>query len=225
MHRGRVLEDYIQTHTPFPPGWSLHFIISPGSTISSLHSQVSSCIYKLNQPHCPIHIVFCAGICNLTEKINHLGGTEIWFNHHITKSSSLITELQDMYHDIISLQDHITIQIGTLPPASLSKSSSFMMSRKKLQDSIFSPDHVAEQQKHLETSVRAVNEAIYLLNKSLGMSTITWHKDVTKINIKKGVGMVTTEKESQNLLISICMLESMQVPHWQRLGFMCYAVQ
>jgi hypothetical protein len=112
--RGRQLENYIKRHDPFPPTFSLSFIIKPGATIAALKKEICLQISSLESDNfISVNVVLAAGICDLTEKINHHPGLEISYTNNTNKADKIITELQSMYTDLKSSYNAVTSSNNT----------------------------------------------------------------------------------------------------------------
>ena len=131
-------------------------------------------------------ITIAGGINNLTRKIRHRDGTEIWYDMEspTQKPENVIQEIHSI-HQNLSQNFNSTIKFATIPPASIAKFQDFNRTKFRLSHSIFTPGFIQEQQRQLENSIQLINNSITSLNTTNRVRAITWDKDVTKITIKK----------------------------------------
>ncbi len=170
----------------FPPGlYKNHFIIIPGATISRLHNKIQATISQIvhQHPDIHIHIILCAGICDLTQIIRWKGAKTLVYNHSDSKVSCIIKTMEEinsyyMHHHL----ENITIQFWTIPPADILKCKNFLSNPGHT--SQFSHD-IKLQQLNLENDVRTINDIMYSLNLQNNLRTITWHRDLSKQKCRK----------------------------------------
>ena len=178
--RGRGFGIFPRDH-PFPGNCHVTLITTPGATISVLEKNVCDVVKLVTDSK--IIVAVCAGICDLTEKVTHKEGTEVWYDINSNRVDHLITYIKQ-FHRHCNEQD-VTIKFATIPPVSLSKSAQFNTSKHRLYNSMFSSDDIQLQQKQLERDVHYVNQEIRNLNIASNVRTVTWDKDVIKSTIRK----------------------------------------
>ncbi len=172
--RGRGIEAYTQDNWKYQ---HIITIIQPGATISHLQSLITDYLHTHHCPR-PITIQYAAGICDLTYKISHHDGTEVWFDEHANRTEHLISQIATT-NDFFRSQD-INIRFATIPPVSLPKSQEHRIHTHQLHHSIFSPDHIDHQQHHLLLAITSVNKFISHLNTSNNEPIINLHHDLIK---------------------------------------------
>lgn len=75
--RGRVFLSFIHRFQPFPSHWQVSLICIPCAPIERLIHEEE--LLTQNLPgKSQSHVVFVAGICNLTKKIKHQFGSEVF---------------------------------------------------------------------------------------------------------------------------------------------------
>ena len=77
--RGRGLEDSIEGERPFPESWTTQHILKPGGTISTLLTSVERAVSCMSTYEKDVYTVLSGGICDLTSKVRHAGGTELQY--------------------------------------------------------------------------------------------------------------------------------------------------
>jgi pterin-4a-carbinolamine dehydratase len=144
--------------------------------------------------------VLAAGICNLTEKIDHHPGLELHYNHTPTKVDQIITELQTIDKDL-KQTFNTKFQVTTIPPVSLAKFSAFYKSKFGLQNTSFTDDQLHIQQTILEEDVKYINNSICLLNQSNKLRTIRWDRDLLKTTTRKRGKYNTNVKKNAQICV------------------------
>jgi len=107
--RGYQLLKYIHDFEPFSAEWSVHHIIIPGGKIVRLQEAIISKINALNLVDCDKFIVIAGGICNLTEKIQHEKGGEIWYDTSSDHCQTLISQFHSI-HSHFTQQSNVIIK-------------------------------------------------------------------------------------------------------------------
>ena len=149
--RGAHLSDFIHDSPVFKPN-NTHLIIKPGAKIEHLQRHVTNKISYLKQSlPCSSSIIFyvtiAAGICNLTEKKNHSGGSELVYLQNSVKIDTLKSTITDHY---TSNSSTIKFKYVHVASACIAKYNAFNTSRGKLTSTTFSEHDTASQQKQLE---------------------------------------------------------------------------
>lgn len=180
--RGRGFPSFIHRFRPFPSHWQVSLICIPGAPIERLTNEVE--LLRQNLPEkSQSHVVFMAGICNLTKKIKHQFGSEVLYNPSPEKIQSLIQIIQNSFH--ILQNSNCSVKFSTIAPVSLCKFKDFQIRRHLLQRSNYSLEESNLQQNCLESDIREVNLLICELNLEHNVSNIRLDKDISKISCKK----------------------------------------
>jgi hypothetical protein len=124
-------------------------------------------------------VMVAVGICNLTQKIHHTGGTEITYTHSTDKTAHIIKELQDL-QEYVATRHNTPLKIA----CSISKYAAFNTEKHKLQHSTFTPEQISNQQQHLETDIQQINDAIITINNNAQVRTVRWDRDLLQVKCK-----------------------------------------
>lgn len=178
--RGRGLNDFIQGNLLFPYFFTILCI--PGGKLDTLKAAITQTLHK-EQRQNKTHIILAGGICNMTTKLKHEGGTELTYNQ-ADKIDKLTTQLQNMSSHFNSFPN-TSFAITTIPPASLKKANAFNREKQRLSKSIFTEQEIQQQQTELEHDIQIINKQISLINSNLGLRTVRWDRDILKTSIKK----------------------------------------
>lgn len=125
------------------------------------------------------HVIFMAGICNLTKKIKHQLGSEVLYNTSPEKIQSLIQIIQNSFHTLQN--SNCFVKISTIAPVSLCKTQKVQIRRHLLQRSNNSLAESNLQQQCPESDIREVNLSICELNLKHNASNIRLNNDISKI--------------------------------------------
>ena len=119
----------------------------------------------------------------MTEKITHAGGTELTYNRQNRASdiTTQLTELSSLYNTIPNTKFKIT----SIAPVSLHKHITHQQNKNKLHNSIFTHEHLCQQQAQLEEDIHEINTNISHINKCHRVRSIRWDRDIIKVTIKK----------------------------------------
>ena len=181
--RGKNLQNYISANNIFPCPASV--ISIPGGRIYDVESAINK-LFIGNDQSCTTdrtYIVLAAGICDISAKLKHSGGTQLTYQRQ-TQVASITTQLQQMSSHFNQFPNTSFI-ITAIPPISLAKSTEFNISKDRLQHNIFTEEEIKDQQIHLEEDIKLLNKNISQINQSMGMRTIRWDRDIMKTSIKK----------------------------------------
>ena len=186
--RGRGLEAFYNNTNTSPQHYCTKFIIRPGATFQILKHDI---LHQLNAIHLTptsdIHILISAGICNFTEKLTHLGGTELMYNTSSDKILKIITEIENFEKEIIqAIPSHSTykLQFTSIPPASLKNFRDFQLQRNKLYFSYFNDQDILDMQAQLNADIKSVNQVISNHNSMHHLKTLRFDRDLLKTSIK-----------------------------------------
>lgn len=182
--RGRGLEQYIHQNNALTTH-TLHCIIIPGGTLSTIIQQVQNKIQSLTQQHnhTTIHCTIAAGICNLTKKTFHQGGMEISYLRDANNIASIKQTISSTYQTMHS--NNIHFNLVHIPPASISKYSEFNIQHGKLKQSSFTTTDFHEQQTTLEQDIQDINNHISTQNQIYSTLSIRWDRDILKCKKRK----------------------------------------
>lgn len=192
--RGRGFPQYIQSHQPFPLHWKISLLIRPGATIEKLTRETEN-ILKLENNSQSTNVMFFAGICNLTEQINHQFGTEICY-HSYQKVQNTIQAINQSFQKLQTF--NCKVQYATISPVSLTSYINYQQKKGNLLKSIHQFEQITYQQKSLENDIIQINVEICKLNTLNGTSSIRLDKDVTKFSTKKRGRNGGNRKKVQN---------------------------
>ena len=183
-------------------------ICIPGGKINSLSTQINKLLQD-SYTHtctCTTHIIMVGGICNFaTEKITHVGGTELTYNRQnkVSDITTQLTELSTLYNTIPNTKFTIT----SIAPVSLHKHITHQQNKNKLHNSIFTHEHLCQQQAQLEEDIHEINTNISHINKCHRVRSIRWDRDIMKVTIKKrGRNGKNKQKYSCNTHTAPCLM-------------------
>ena len=115
--------------------YDLRIVVLPGATIQRLIKEIECTLKRLSVRVSTIHIIISAGICNFTEKLNHLGGPELAYNRSDAKLSSFaecINNIQGYFSSIIPKHVTLYTQITTIAPVSIKHYRDFQFQKNHL---------------------------------------------------------------------------------------------
>lgn len=213
--RGRGFPQYIQSHQPFPLHWKISLLIRPRATIEKLTRETEN-ILKLENNSQSTNVMFFAGICNLTEKINHQFGTEICY-HSYQKVQNTIQAINQSFQKLQTF--NCKVQYATISPVSLTSYINYQQKKGNLLKSIHQLEQITYQQKSLENDIIQINVEICKLNTLNGTSSIRLDKDVTKFLQNNGAEMGAIVKEFKMFNMITFMMGSIQMQSLQINGF------
>lgn len=171
--RGRGLEHYISTNFPM---WDFTVIVIPGGQIQDLEKEIINNIHSEKKNIVTLY----AGICNLTEKINHAVGSEIMYS--TCRVGEFLSSLDSLNRFLRS--KNVILKIASVPPVSIFKYQHFQKQRKLNFRSTLCDFDAFQQQKKLEEDIRYINTKICLLNEANNVKNIHLDKDLIKITVK-----------------------------------------
>ena len=148
--RGRGLDHHLSGSKEFK------VVVRPGGTIQELASIAVKHVDEETE------LVFLwGGICNLTRKIHHEGGTQVVYDRTPQAAISAVEIARNLFK---KQHNHIKLMFGTIPPVSLAKSATHYASQGKLFTNLLSADQITCQQKSLEQDIQIVKEFICDIN-------------------------------------------------------------
>ena len=106
--RGAKLNNFLDHKDPFDFESKNHIIIRPGGKLGDVKNLVKKKVSEISKIDVfrTIWIIFAAGICNMTRKITHSGGTEIEYIRSDSNIQSIIAEfkeIQNFFHSFNSI--------------------------------------------------------------------------------------------------------------------------
>jgi hypothetical protein len=132
-----------------------------------------------------IVVKLAAGICEITKKLKHAGGTDIV----LRDETYVLTSLTRFKSRILSLGKRILVSFATIPPVSFQQAFEYNLARKKVWNSLHTDnDRALQQDRHL-SRLQQINHAIVLENtksqsiQELGScrpSQLLWHLQVLR---------------------------------------------
>lgn len=126
-----------------------------------------------------IWIFLAGGICKLTSKITHSGGTEIQYIRSDQNVQSVILEFRDFFNYFQSIKN-VFVKITCISCACIEKYFHFNISKGKLFYSIFTPKERQMQQIYLEEDVKEINTALFQFT-----FPVRWDRDILICKRKK----------------------------------------
>lgn len=153
--RGRGLEHYISTNFPM---WDFTVIVKPGGQIQDLEKEIINNLHSEKKNIVTLY----AGICNLTEKINHAVGSEIMYS--TCRVGEFLSSLDSLNKCLRS--KNVILKIASVPPVSIFKYQHFQKHRTLNFRSTLCDFDAFQQQKKLEEDIRYINTKICLLNEA-----------------------------------------------------------
>jgi hypothetical protein len=159
----------------------------PGAKISHMHELARDCVimhHGSDESDGKLHIYLLVGICDITSRCKEHRYEETIFDTNNAESivSNAIDNL-NMIHKYVLSENAIPI-ICTIYPLSLISWNSTRRSQNKTSNLQYLDQYVNMQPK-LESTIEAINNHIFTLNKSLNMSTPDLAKQL-KHNRSKG---------------------------------------
>ena len=157
-------------------------ICLPGGGIDKIYHEIIKTLQLVCKSD-KIHAIIAAGICDLTRKIHHTGGTQLSYTHTDEDIHSFLKRLDTIQHELLT--NNVIPKFATIAPASIIKNTHYNINKGKLQNSKFTNTELKQQQQTHEKHINVINDHVTSLNTSLGIRTIRLDKDVIKISIKK----------------------------------------
>ena len=187
--RGRNLQSFIsRKYRCFSDQFILRIVILPGATIQRIITEIESVLKRFSPSgeSQVVHIIISAGICNFTEKLIHLGGTELAYNRSDSKLSFISTSIQNIYDHFSSIVScHVKTQLTAVAPVSIKHFQQFQMDRNRLFYSFFTDTDIDTMQRQLEEDIKEINHIICEKNSMQSLSTLRFDRDLLRTSIKK----------------------------------------
>ena len=179
--RGAKLKRYFSKHFPtIQPTIS----VLPGAKISDIHISLIETVKLVTSTPRSV-VVVAAGICNLTQKVDHAGGVQITYQGDTRKRiSDLLYQLHTLVFDL-NVNHQFPVLVICIPPANLHKYAEKKMLQGKLEFSILTTEETTRQQDLLEHDITLINREIIQMNVMQGHSSIRWDNTILKIKIRK----------------------------------------
>lgn len=179
--RGSKLKSYLEKEEPFDFHSDNIVIVRPGGKLSDIRELVKTkvdSIMRIDKLF-TIWIFLAGGICNLTSKITHSGGTEIQYIRSDQNVQSVILQFRDFFNYFQSIEN-VFVKIACIPCACIEKYLQFNISKGKLFYSIFTPEERQMQQKYLEEDVKEINTSLFQFT-----FPVRWDRDILICKRKK----------------------------------------
>jgi hypothetical protein len=180
--RGAKLNKFLN-QDPFDFQSTNHIIVRPGGKLGDVKNLVQKKVLEISKIDVfrTIWIIFAAGICNMTRKITHSGGTEIQYIRSDSNIQSVIAEFKEIQNFFHSF-NNIFVKFTCIPSVSLDKFCTFNMGKGKLFYSIFTPDERKIQQSNLEEDLKIINLALQSFSVH---APVRWDRDLLLCSTKK----------------------------------------
>ena len=165
------------------------YIARGGAKIFSLEDELLELISGV--PRQDIIVVYiCAGICEITNKETHVGGTEL----SLYESTNVLEHLISFKYNIRRLHPRSVVGISTIPIVSLKQSQQYFKDSKQLFAPKFNQNDLEGLQKKLSDQIANINTSISQENRQVqdlpGVGCVIpphffMHQDIEKQTIRK----------------------------------------